>query len=131
MTLQEAMVDRVNEGFGHWNNGYEDWLEWCNTLYEPDCHYNIQGKRYTLQEYKDLMRVFMDNFDILLGEMLNMLTKDDFIAIRYRVRVKDKRTGEEYEQMTMEFVQYKDNPEPIGARTYEGWAISDRPIPFS
>ncbi|SCP99451.1 hypothetical protein [Anaerobium acetethylicum] len=36
----------------------------------------------------------------------------------------EQKTGEKIEQMTMEFVNFKDNPEPIGARVVEGWALS-------
>jgi hypothetical protein len=125
----EAMKDRVRQGFVEWNKGYEAWLKWCDTLYEPDAHYSIYGKRLTLQEYKDMMRQFLSSFDIELGEFHNMLTQDDWIAIRYDVTITDKKTGESTKQQTMEFVQYKDNPEPIGARTIEGWALSDHPVP--
>lgn len=30
-------------GFKNWNSGYKSWLEWCETLYEPDAHYNVYG----------------------------------------------------------------------------------------
>ena len=53
--LQIAIKDRLQNGFKNWNGGYEGWLEWCNTLYEPDAHYNVGGQRWTLQEYKDAM----------------------------------------------------------------------------
>ena len=66
-----------------------------------------------------------ENFDLELGQFYNMLVQDDWCAIRYNVFVTNKHTGDTLEQMTMEFVQFKDNPEPIGARVVEGWAISD------
>jgi hypothetical protein len=28
----------------------------------------------------------------------------------------------------MECVHFKDNPDPIGARVIEGWAIADKPL---
>ena len=28
----------------------------------------------------------------------------------------------------MEFVTFKDNPDPIGVRVVEGWALSDSPL---
>ena len=54
-----------------------------------------------------------------------MLIVNDWAAIRYKVHTTNKQTGEKIEQMTMEFVHFKDNPDPIGARVIEGWALSD------
>lgn len=126
--FEKAIEARVKQGFVNWNQGYEAWLKWCDTLYEPDAHYNVQGKRLTLQEYKDMMKLFLSAFEIELGEFYNMLTKDDWIAIRYEVYIINKKTGEKIQQNTMEFVNFKDNPEPIGARVIEGWAIADNPL---
>lgn len=129
MSLQEQIKNRLETGFKNWNGGYECWLKWCDTLYEPDAHYNIPvkgpQKRLTLQEYKDMMKVFMTHFDVQLGEFHNMIIKDDWCAIRYVVYVTNKHTNEKFTQNTMEFVHFKENPEPIGARVIEGWALSD------
>jgi hypothetical protein len=38
------------------------------------------------------------------------------------------RKGAKYEQVTMKFVNLKDNPEPIGARVVEDFALSDLPL---
>ncbi|KAH0800275.1 nuclear transport factor 2 family protein [Histomonas meleagridis] len=51
--MEEAIRDRLVNGFKNWNGGYDGWLEWCNTLYEPDAHYNVYGHRLTLQQYKN------------------------------------------------------------------------------
>ena len=60
-----------------------------------------------------------------LGECEKMMIQDDWCAIRYSVKIKNLDSGEEILQHTMEFVHFKDNPEPIGARVIEGWALSD------
>ena len=125
LEFEEAIRDRIVTGFGNWNQGYEAWLEWCDTLYEPDAYYNVYGDRLTLQEYKDLMGVFFSYYDIELGDLDNMLVEGDWVSIRYTVYVTNKATGETSELKTMEFVHFKKNPEPIGARVIEGWAISD------
>ena len=54
--------------------------------------------------------------------------ENDWCAIRYAVTITNKQTGEKINQMTMEFVHFKDNPEPAGARDIEGGALSDTPI---
>lgn len=132
MTFEEQIKDRLLNGFKNWNGGYETWLKWCDTLYEPDCHYNIQVKgpqtRLTLQEYKDMMKVFMANYKVDLGEFKNMIIKDDWCAIRYVVYITDLKTGKSFTQNTMEFVHFKDNGGTIGARVIEGWALSDLTI---
>jgi len=128
ITFQDAIKQRLQNGFMNWNNGYEAWLKWCDTLYEPDAHYNVYGKRLTLQEYKDMMGHFFAAFDIQLGEFHNMLIQDDWCAIRYTVYITNKKTGEKITQQTMEFVNFKDNPQPIGARVIEGWALAEKPL---
>ena len=52
------MKARIRNGFTEWNGGYEAWVTWCDTLYEPDAHYNVYGQRWTLQQYKDAMGKF-------------------------------------------------------------------------
>jgi hypothetical protein len=42
----------------------------------------------------------------------------------------DKRTGEKIEQQTIEFVHFKDNPEPIGARVIVGWGPLGHPADY-
>ncbi len=126
--LEKAIKDRLENGFKNWNGGYDGWLEWCNTLYEPDAHYNVYGQRWTLQQYKDAMGKLFEVFDMELGEFQNMLIINDWCAIRYNVIITNKKTGEKIQQQTMEFVHFKENPEPIGARVIEGWALSDRQI---
>lgn len=126
--FEEAIRARLTTGFSEWNQGYDAWLEWCHTLYEPDAHYNVYSDRLTLQEYKDMMGQFFSAYEIELGEFHNMLVQDDWCAIRYCVYITNKKTGEKIKQETMEFVKFKDNPEPIGARVIEGWALSDTPL---
>lgn len=128
-SMEDAIATRLRTGFKNWNGGYDGWLEWCNTLYEPDAHYNIpyQGglRRCTLQEYKDIMGQLFQHFTMELGAFDNMIIKDDWCAIRYTVKVKNLDTGKEMLQHTMEFVHFKDNGGDIGVRVIEGWALND------
>lgn len=128
LTMEEAIRDRLVNGFQNWNGGYDGWLEWCNTLYEPDAHYNVYGHRLTLQQYKDMMGQLFQHYTMELGAFDNMLIQDGWAAIRYTVKVKNLDTGEEILQNTMEFVNFKENPAPIGVRVVEGWALSDSPL---
>jgi hypothetical protein len=123
-----AIKARFDRGFSEWNKGYQAWLEWCDELYEPDAHYNVQGHRLTLQEYKDMMGQLFEAYEIDLGDFHNTLIVGDWGAIRYQVHITEKATGHRIDQQTMEFVQFKDNPAPIGARVVEGWALSDTPL---
>lgn len=126
--MEKAIKDRLETGFKNWNGGYECWLEWCNTLYDDQSIYNVYGKRLSLQEYKDLMGKFFQNFDIELGEFHNMIIEDDWCAIRYDVHSIDKKTGERTTQESMEFVKFKQLPAPYGVKVVEGWATSTKPF---
>lgn len=128
LSFQKRIRERLTTGFKNWNHGYQAWLKWCDVLYEPDAHYNVNGKRLTLQQYKDAMGQLFSVFDVQLGEFFNILIEDDWCAIRYATHVTNKDTGDQTHAMTMEFVHFVDNPEPVGARVVEGWAISDQPL---
>lgn len=129
--IEKAIRDRLETGFKNWNGGYEGWLKWCNTLYEPDAHYNIPfhggQRRCTLQEYKDMMGQLFQHFTMELGDFENMIIKDNWCGIRYTVKITNLKTGEEILQNTMEFVEFKDNGDDRGVRVVEGWALSDSP----
>ena len=126
--MEDAIRDRLENGFKTWNGGYGGWLQWCDTLYEPDAHYNVYGHRMPLQQYKDMMGQLFQHYTMELGAFDNMIIRDDWAAIRYTVKVKNLDSGEEILQNTMEFVHFKDNPDPIGVRVVEGWALSDSPL---
>lgn len=127
--MERKIKDRLFNGFNNWNGGYDGWLKWCDTLYEPDAYYNIPGPtgqiRLTLQQYKDAMGKLFESFTMDLGNFENMIIKDDWCAIRYTVNITNLKTGEKILQNTMEFVKFKDNPSPEGVRVVEGWALSD------
>ena len=127
--LENAIRDRLETGFKNWNGGYDGWLEWCNTLYEPDAYYSIpfngSQRRCTLQEYKDMMGQLFQHFTMELGDFDNMIIKENWAAIRYTAKVKNLHTGEEILQHTMEFVKFRDNGSDTGVRVVEGWALSD------
>ena len=104
------------------NQGYEAWLKQCEITYEPDAHYNVYGRRLPLREYQDIVGQQWSEYEsIILGPMYNMFIEGDWLAMRYSLLFTNKETGEKSEQMTMEFVHFKDNPQPIGARVIEGW----------
>ena len=128
-SMEDAIRDRLETGFRNWNGGYDGWLEWCNTLYEPDAYYNIpfngSQRRCTLQEYKDMMGQLFQHFTMELGDFDNMIIKDNWAAIRYTVKVKNLDTGSEILQHTMEFVKFRDNGDDRSVRVVEGWALSD------
>jgi hypothetical protein len=126
--FERAISERFQQGFNNWNEGYAAWLKWCDTLYEPDAHYNVYSQRLTLQQYKDMMGQLFERYAIQLGKLDNVLVQGEWGAIRYTTFITDKQTGKKSELRTMEFVQFKDNPAPIGARVVEGWAISDNQL---
>ena len=132
---EEAIRDRFLLGFINWNRGYEAWMEWCKTLYEPDCRYLIlTDEPLTLEGYQKSMKIFLDAFDVELQPIDNLLVEGDWGAIRYEMHLTGKPGGKFYGievsgkkavLRTMEFVVFKYNPEPIGARVKLGIAMAD------
>jgi hypothetical protein len=126
MNLQEQIKNRLETGFKNWNGGYENWLVWCNELYDDASMYNVYGHRLTLKQYQDMMGDLFKKQDILLGRFHNMLIVDDWAAIRYDVEVINLETKEKMTQQTMEFVRFKETP--AGVKVDEGWACSTVPL---
>ncbi|MDR2671478.1 MAG: nuclear transport factor 2 family protein [Oscillospiraceae bacterium] len=126
MSLQEKIKDRLETGFKNWNGGYENWLVWCNELYDDTSMYNVYGHRLTLKQYQDMMGDLFKKQDIVLGQFHNMLIVNDWAAIRYDVEVIDLKTKEKTTQQTMEFVRFKETP--AGVKVDEGWACSTVPL---
>lgn len=71
------------------------------------------------------MGKLFEHYTMELGNFENMIIRDNWCAIRYTVTIRNIETGKAFTQNTMEFVQFKENPEPIGVRVVEGWALSD------
>jgi hypothetical protein len=126
-SLEAAIKDRLETGFSNWNGGYENWLVWCNTLYDDDSMYNVYGHRLTLKQYQDMMGDLFKKQDIKLGQFHNMLIVGNWAAIRYDVEVTDLATNTTMVQQTMEFVRFKETPEK-GVIVDEGWACSTVPL---
>lgn len=124
--LAAAIKNRLETGFKNWNGGYDNWLEWCNELYDDASMYNVYGHRLTLKQYQDMMGDLFKKQDILLGKFHNMLIVDDWAAIRYDVEVINLVTKEKMTQQTMEFVRFKETP--AGVKVDEGWACSTVPL---
>lgn len=74
------------------------------------------------------MGQLFQHYTMKLGRFENMIIRDNRCAIRYTVTVRNLDTGEKTLQNTMEFVTFKENPEPVGVRVVEGWALSDTPL---
>jgi len=127
LTLEEKIKDRLENGFKNWNGGYENWLVWCNTLYDDDSMYNVYGHRLTLKQYQDMMGELFKKQDIFLGKFHNMIIQDNWCAIRYDVEIVNKATGKRELQESMEFVRFKETPEK-GVIVDEGWACSTSPV---
>lgn len=75
--IEKKIEDRLFNGFNNWNGGYDGWLKWCDTLYEPDAHHTVHGHRLTLQQYKDMMGQLFQHYTMELGRFENMIIRDN------------------------------------------------------
>ena len=91
-----------------------------------NCYSNVI--RAEGQSGKAMMGQLFQHYTMELGQFDNMIIRDNWCAIRYTVKIKNLHTGEEILQNTMEFVMFRENPDPVGVRVVEGWALSDSPL---
>ncbi len=88
----------------------------------------VTNKKTSEAFTQNTMSVFQKALKIIDREEKNLGGDIAWCAIRYTVKTKNLDTGEEFLQNTMEFVKFKDNPDPICARVVESWALSDLSI---
>ena len=132
---EEQVRDRVFLGSLNYNRGYEAWVEGTKIVYEPDIIYHpLTSETLTREEYLKQGKEFFESFDIEIQPFDNLLVEGDWVAIRFEAHFKGKPgakfygydvSGKEAKMPLMEFIHYKYNPEPIGPRAQEGWAIMD------
>lgn len=57
-----------------------------------------------------------------------MLVRGMWCAVRHTVSVRNRKTGETFEQHTMEFTRFVEDTCSAGVRTVESWTLSDQPL---
>ncbi len=118
--LSRKIQNRMLNGFNRWNMGYDAWEHWGEVLYHKDSIYNVNGVKLTLQEYQQAMDVSLKKLDIRMGDFINMVLVDDWMAIQYEIVNIDRATGKASPGTTMEFAKFGDYG-PLGAKVDEGW----------
>ncbi len=126
--LESNIKAMIIRGFHEWNKGYENWMEWCKVLYEPDAKYHILTPDVlTLEQYQASMKLFWDAFDCKLGDLKDIICEGNIAAIRYTQYLYHKApfmgipaTNKTIEMETMEICHFSDR-----ARLQEGFALGD------
>lgn len=75
-----------------------------------------------------MIKADIDDTGTLLQNVIGQASAKAEVEEAIRNRLVNLQTGEEVLQHTMEFVNFKNNPDPIGVRVIEGWALSDSPL---
>ena len=112
--MNKNVQNRMLNGFNQWNHGYEAWEKWGNVLYYPGSVYTVHGVRLTLKEYQQAMQISLKRVNIQMGNFMNMLLVDDWMAIQYEISTNG------HPGRTMEFARFKDFGDR-GAKVDEGW----------
>lgn len=110
-------------GFNRWNMGYEAWEHWGEVLYHKDSIYNVNDVRMTLKEYQNSQNAALKSMDIKMGNFINMILVDDWMAIHYDITTTNKQTGKTNPGTTMEFAKFGDY-DKLGAKVDEGFGGS-------
>lgn len=117
---EKGIQNRMLNGFGTWNAGFDTWKAWGEVLYSPESIYVVQGVRLTLDEYQRSMDMALKGTTMELGQFENMIISGDWTAIRYTSRNINRQTGEGGDTAVMEFVHFKDYGE-LGMKVETGW----------
>ena len=117
---EKGIQNRMLNGFGTWNAGFDTWKAWGEVLYSPESIYVVQGVRLTLEEYQRSMDMALKGTTMELGQFENMIISGDWTAIRYTSRNINRQTGEGGDTAVMEFVHFKDFGE-LGMKVETGW----------
>ena len=117
---EKGIQNRMLNGFGTWNAGFDTWKAWGKVLYSPESIYVVQGVRLTLEEYQRSMDMALKGTTMELGQFENMIISGDWTAIRYTSRNINRQTGEGGDTAVMEFVHFKDYGE-LGMKVETGW----------
>ena len=83
----------------------------------------IQSHRRIMEQKKNMIGKLLRTTLCTGGAFENMIIKADWEEICYTVKVNGMDSREEILQQRIEFVKFKDNPNPIGVRVTEELAL--------
>jgi hypothetical protein len=96
-SFSERAKDRLYEAWDAWKPGYEDWLEWSNSLYAPDAvMIAMDGDKPELfRDYQAKMQHFRDQFTMEMGVIDRCIVADGITAHTYQMYMTPKGQGKD------------------------------------
>jgi len=96
-SFSERAKERLYEAWDAWKPGYEDWIEWSNSLYAPDAEMiAMDGDApEKFSDYQAKMKHFRDQFDMRMGVIERCIVADGITAHTYKMYMTPKGQGED------------------------------------
>jgi len=105
--VAEQIQQLLLQDFEHYNAGYIVWNNWADQFYASDLQYHGKRETFTLEALKESTRESMSKIKTTKLYFDNMLIRDDWAAIHYRVVEEDLTTGEKTPDDRMEFLHFR------------------------
>ena len=96
-SLSERAKGRLYEAWDAWEPGYEDWVQWSDSLYTPDAiMIAMDGdKPERFADYQAKMKHFRDQFDMEMGVIERCIVADGVTAHTYKMFMTPKGQGKD------------------------------------
>jgi hypothetical protein len=94
-SLSERAKERLYEAWDAWKPGYEDWLQWSDTLYAPDAvMIAMDGDTpERFRDYQAKMKGFRDAYQMEMGPIERCIVADGVTAHTYMMHMTPKAAG--------------------------------------
>jgi len=103
----EKMRDLILQDFEQYNAGFNAWSVWADQFFAKDLQYTDKDGAFNLEELKANTRDKMGKVKTTKLYFDNLLVRDDWVGIHYRVVEEDLTTGEKTPDDRMEFLRFR------------------------
>ena len=126
--LEAIIKDQLELAYGSMNEGFEEWKRRRNDMYLATARFNLYGHAATLGQYEAMAQQLFQRYDLRFEGFQNLIIRGTWAAARYTVSVHDRKTGEDFVQSNMDFIEFTavEGTDPV--RAVEAWMISDKPL---
>lgn len=108
--LGKKMKAAVLSDFDHWNQGYDEWAAWADTLYTDDAVYNLNGTDLSLDGLKSAVEETIGTTKRV--RINNILVSEDWAAIHFWT-VTTKEDGTKEADNHMQFLHFVEEGDSV------------------